>query len=85
MAKIKVMQWNKRNVLNTTSKTGKNVIIFTNKYAVVPQNIINLGTNAFKGWLNKQVGIQLVKVRENPLIINYSLVSKEYVNNYNKL
>ena len=53
MAKIKVMQWNKRNVLNTTSKTGKSVIIFTNKHAAVPQNIINLGTDAFKGWLKK--------------------------------
>lgn len=76
------MQWNKRNVLNTTSKTGKSVIIFTNKHAAVPQNIINLGTDAFKGWLKKQVDIQLVKVRENQLIINYSLVSNEYVNNF---
>jgi len=85
MAKIKVMKWNGRSVLNTTNKEGKNVIIFTNKYATVPQNIINLGTDAFKGWLKKQVGIQLVKVRENSLITNYSLVSNEYANKYNKL
>lgn len=85
MAKIKVMKWNGRSVLNTTNKEGKSVIIFTNKYAAVPQNIINLGTDAFKGWLKKQVGIQLVKVRENLLVSNYSLVSNEYANKYNKL
>jgi len=82
MAKIKVMQWNKRRVLNTTSKTGKSVIIFTNNHAKVPQNIINLGTDAFKGWLKKQVNIQLVKVKETALNINYSLVSNDYVSNY---
>ena len=84
MSTIKINKWNNRNVVNMKAKNGKRVVVFTNKWAKVPANIYNLGANAFRGWMKKQTTLRLVKVYENDKVMNFSLVTKSYYNQYNK-
>lgn len=90
MATIKLNNWkdnnnNKRTVVEMKAKNGKRVVVFTNKWAKVPANIYNLGANSFRGWMKKQTNLRLVKVYENDEVMNFSLVTKSYYNQYNKL
>lgn len=90
MATIKLNNWkdnynNKRTVVEMKANNGKRVVVFTNKWAKVPANIYNLGALAFRGWMKKQTNLRLVKVYENDEVMNFSLVTKSYYNQYNKL
>ena len=85
MATIRIHNWKSRKVVNMRASNGKRVVVFTNKYAKVPNNIYNLGAQAFKGWMRKQENLRLVKVYENDEVMNFSLVTKDYYNKHKKL
>tara|TARA_R110000764_G_scaffold57759_1_gene125712 strand:- start:722 stop:1000 length:279 start_codon:yes stop_codon:yes gene_type:complete len=85
MATIRIHNWKSRKVINMRASNGKRVVVFTNKYAKVPNNIYNLGAQAFKGWMKKQENLRLVKVYENDEVMNFSLVTKDYYNKHKKL
>tara|TARA_R110002074_G_C12084876_1_gene623297 strand:- start:185 stop:448 length:264 start_codon:yes stop_codon:yes gene_type:complete len=85
MATIRIHNWKSRKVVNMRASNGKRVVVFTNKYAKVPNNIYNLGAQAFKGWMRKQENLRLVKVYENDEVMNFSLVTKDYYNKHNKI
>jgi|AP03_1055505.scaffolds.fasta_scaffold00088_14 hypothetical protein len=82
MAKIKTYTWKGRKVFNMRRKSGKTVMVYTNKHVNVPQGVINLGPVAFRQWIDKN-DVVLVKCKEKAESISYSLVTKLWFNQQN--